>query len=61
MIRKFIPKELNFFDLFEQQVGFAVDASGFFKQIVSSGKIDQSVLQKIRDIEHQVMKLHTLL
>jgi len=53
MIRKFIPKELNFFDLFERQVGFAVDASGFFKQIVSSGKIDQSVLQKIRDIEHQ--------
>jgi len=62
MIHKFIPKELNFFDLFERQVGFAVDASSFFKQVVSSGKIDQSVLQKIRDIEHQGDEIaHTII
>jgi uncharacterized protein len=53
MIRKFMPKEFNFFDLFERQVNFAVDAAGYFRQVVSSGKIDESVLQKIRNIEHQ--------
>ena len=53
MFRKFMPKEFNFFDLFESQVGFAVDAASYFKQVVESGKIDESVLQKIRDIEHQ--------
>ena len=53
MIRKFIPKGCNFFDLFERQVGFAVDAASFFKQVISSGEINESALQKIRDIEHQ--------
>lgn len=53
MIRNFIPKEFNFFDLFERQVGFAVDAAAYFKQVVSSGQINEDVLQKIRDIEHQ--------
>lgn len=53
MICKFIPKEFNFFDLFERQVGFAVDAAAYFKQVVSSGQINEDVLQKIRDIEHQ--------
>ena len=53
MFDRFIPKEFNFFDLFEKQVGFAVDASRFFKQVISSGEINESALQKIRDIEHQ--------
>jgi len=53
MIQRFIPKEFNFFNLFERQVSFAVDASRYFKQVISSGKIDESVLPKIREIEHQ--------
>lgn len=53
MIRKFIPKEFNFFDLFERQVGFAQDAAKHFKEIISSGEINENALQKIRDIEHQ--------
>jgi predicted phosphate transport protein (TIGR00153 family) len=53
MIRKFIPREFNFFDLFERQVSFAVDATLYFKQVISSGNINEGVLQKIRDLEHQ--------
>jgi uncharacterized protein len=53
MINRFIPKEFNFFDLFEKQVGFAVDASRYFKQVILSGEINESVLQKIRELEHQ--------
>ena len=53
MIRKFMPREFNFFDLFERQVAFTIDAANYFKQVISSGEINQGVLQKIRDIEHQ--------
>ncbi len=52
MIHKFMPKEYDFFNLFERQVGFAVDAARYFKQVILSGKIDESVLQRIRDLEH---------
>ena len=50
---RFLPQETNFFDLFAQQADYAVDAARYFKQVVSSGKIDENALQKIRDIEHQ--------
>ncbi len=53
MINRFIPKEFNFFDLFEKQVSFAVDASRYFKQVILSGEINEDILQKIRDLEHQ--------
>jgi uncharacterized protein len=53
MFFKFLPKEFNFFDLFEKQVGFAVDAAGGLKEIASMGAIDEASLNKIRDIEHQ--------
>jgi uncharacterized protein len=53
MINRFIPKEFNFFGLFEKQVSFAVDASRYFKQVILSGEINEDILQKIRDIEHQ--------
>lgn len=53
MIRKFIPKEFNFFDLLERQIALGVEAAGYFKQVVSSGIINEGVLQKIRDLEHQ--------
>ena len=53
MIFKFIPKEFNFFELFEKQVGYAVDAAVCFKDMVSKGNVNEASLQKIRDIEHQ--------
>ena len=49
----FLPKDPNFFDLFDKMVGYAVNAADHFKAVVSGGAIDEASLQKIRDIEHQ--------
>jgi uncharacterized protein len=48
-----LPKEHNFFDLFEQQASFAVDAACCFKELVAKNDFDETSLQKMRDIEHQ--------
>jgi uncharacterized protein len=52
MISKLLPRGINFFDLFERQVGFAVEAARFFEQIVSRGHIDGNTLSRIQEIEH---------
>ena len=52
MIFKFFPTKFNFFDLFETQVGCAVDAARCFKAIVESGKVDEAAITKINDLEH---------
>lgn len=49
----FLPREVNFFDLFDKQVNCAVDAAGYFKELVLRASIDETALQKMRDIEHQ--------
>ena len=38
MFHNFLPKEFNFFDLFEKQVGFAVEAAKYFKVIAAKEK-----------------------
>ncbi|MDD5439349.1 MAG: DUF47 family protein [Candidatus Omnitrophica bacterium] len=53
MLFKFLPKEVNFFDLFEKQAGYAVDAARYFKEVVSQGVIDESSLENMHEIEHQ--------
>lgn len=53
MFFKFLPKEFNFFDLFDKQVDYAVDAAVYFKELVSRGAIDEASLQKMEAIEHQ--------
>jgi len=53
MIFKFIPKEFNFFDLFEKQVNFAVEAATYFKELTQKGVVDEAAIKKIGDIEHQ--------
>lgn len=53
MFSKFLPHEANFFDLFDKQVNYAVDAATCFKGIMNNDTIDEAHLQKIRDIEHQ--------
>ncbi|MFA5146609.1 MAG: DUF47 family protein [Candidatus Omnitrophota bacterium] len=52
MLFNFMPKEFNFFDLFDKQVDFAVDAASYLKEVVSNGSADGEVLRKIQDIEH---------
>ncbi len=53
MLFKFLPKEFNFFDLFDKQVDYAVDAAVYFKELVSKGAVDKAALQKMEEIEHQ--------
>ena len=53
MLARFLPKEFNFFDLFDKQAGFAVEAALCFKELVSQGNLDPASLQKIRDLEHK--------
>jgi len=53
MIFKFIPREFNFFDLFEKQVNFAVEAATYFKEVTQKGVVDEAAIKKIEDIEHQ--------
>ena len=62
MISRFLPKEFNFFDLFEKQVDYAVEAAKYFKELVSKGAVDEAAIQKIQDIEHQADEAaHTII
>lgn len=53
MIFRFLPKEFNFFDLFEQQAKYAIDAADCFKELVSKKILDEASLLKMHNIEHQ--------
>jgi len=53
MFFNLIPRECNFFDLFEKQVGFAVEAAKAFKELAAKGKIEEDDIEKVRLIEHQ--------
>ena len=53
MFSRFLPKECNFFDLFDKQAAYAVDGSVYFKEVVAQGAVDEKTLQKMTDIEHQ--------
>lgn len=53
MLFNFIPKEFNFFDLFEKQIDCAVEAAVHFKDLVSKGVVDDEALRKIKDLEHK--------
>ncbi|HAH05830.1 MAG TPA: DUF47 domain-containing protein [Elusimicrobia bacterium] len=48
-----IPKEMKFFDLFDQQATNAVETAALFKKLVQSGNFDEEGVQKIRDLEHE--------
>lgn len=53
MFFKFLPKESNFFDLFEKQVGYAVEAASYFKELVSKNDIDEKSLENMHRLEHE--------
>jgi len=48
----FFPKEVKFFDLFENQVNCAVEAARYFKEAISKGTVSESALSKMHKIEH---------
>ena len=46
------PKDENFFTLFDLQVKFAGEAAQCFKDIVAKDSLDEVLVQKMKDIEH---------
>jgi hypothetical protein len=48
-----IPRDSNFFDLFEKQADHAVNAAVYFKKLVTNGTVSQASLHEMHDIEHQ--------
>ncbi|MCX5679630.1 MAG: DUF47 family protein [Candidatus Omnitrophica bacterium] len=53
MLFNFIPREFNFFDLFEKQIDCAIEAAMHLKEIVRKGYVDEESLKKMQDIEHK--------
>jgi len=50
---RFLPKETNFFDLFEKQAGYAAEAASYFKELTSKDTIGQEALENMQRIEHE--------
>ncbi len=50
---RFLPREFNFFDLFEKQAQYAVDAAVCFQELVSKSALDEASLIRMHDIEHK--------
>ena len=62
MFSKFFPRDFNFFELFEKQISYAVDAARFFKEVVSQGCVNEDSLSKMSAIEHQADDVaHTII
>jgi len=53
MLFKFLPREFNFFDLFDKQVNCAVKAAEHFKSLTAKGAIEAAALSAMEEIEHQ--------
>ncbi len=53
MFFKFLPKEFNFFDLFDRLADCVVSAADRFKEMVSKEGIHEQSLKTIGEIEHR--------
>ncbi len=53
MFFKFLPKDFDFFSLFEKQAEYAVKAASYLKEVVSKGVLDEGRLKKMHDIERE--------
>ncbi len=53
MIFNFIPKDFNFFETFERQISFAVEAADHFAELAAKGTFGELALSKFQAIEHQ--------
>ena len=53
MWRKFLPREFNFNELFEKQIGYAVEAASCLRKIAESGTVDENTFNKVKTLEHQ--------
>lgn len=48
-----IPKEEKFFDLFEAQAAYNVEAARLFKELAQKWDANSPIIDKLRDIEHE--------
>ena len=53
MFFRFLPKDFDFFSLFEKQAEYAVEAASYLKELIAKGTLDEDSLKKMHDIEHQ--------
>lgn len=53
MILSFFTNRVKFFDLFEEQVGHAVEAARFFREVVVQDHVSEAILSEMGRIEHQ--------
>ncbi len=50
---RFLPKEFNFFDLFDKQAENAIEAAVLLKELAVKGVVDAASLSKMEEIEHK--------
>jgi len=50
---RFLPKEFNFFDLFDRQAENAIEAAVLLKELAVKGVVDAASLSKMEEIEHK--------
>ena len=53
MFLKFFTNRFNFFDLLEEQVGHAVEAACFFREVTAQDHVTGEMLDRMAQIEHQ--------
>ncbi|MBP7866445.1 MAG: DUF47 domain-containing protein [Acidobacteria bacterium] len=53
MFKKLLPREVSFFDYFEQHVDTTLEASKIFLEITSNGPEMESKVSRIKALEHQ--------
>jgi uncharacterized protein Yka (UPF0111/DUF47 family) len=50
---RFLPREFNFFDLFDRQADNAVEAAVLFSDLTSKGAVSEAALAAMEEIEHR--------
>jgi predicted phosphate transport protein (TIGR00153 family) len=50
---RFLPREFNFFDLFDRQAELAIEAAVLFKDLTSHEDVDAAAVTRMEDIEHR--------
>jgi len=62
VLRKFLPNNFDFFELFEKQVAYAVEAAATFRIIAENGSLNENLYNKIQSLEHQGDEItHTII
>jgi predicted phosphate transport protein (TIGR00153 family) len=53
VILKFFLNRFDFFDLFEKQVGYAVDAACLFREVTAQDRVTDEMFSRMAQIEHR--------